>query len=164
MSNFVFNGMRVFARKFLIGASVVLVMSMGSGFTQPAHAGAYAIAKKYMGLHEAKHNGKLRKYLGINPRKTPWCGAFVGTVMKRAGKDRPSGYMRAASWKTSGKAVSLKNARKGDVVVVRTKRGHHVGFYSSRKNGKVQLLGGNQSNRVQISNYSVKSVQAVRRH
>lgn len=128
-----------------------------------AHAGTYAIAKKYMGLHEAKHNGKLRKYLGVNPRKTPWCGAFVGTVVKRAGKDVPQGHLRAASWKRVGKPVSLKKARKGDIVVVRTKYGNHVGFYSSRKNGRVQLLGGNQSNRVQISNYRIGSIQAIRR-
>lgn len=156
--------MRDFARKFLIGASLILGASLMSAYFQLAQAGPYSIAKKYMGLHEAKHNGKLRKYLGVNPRKTPWCGAFVGTVMKRAGKERPSGYMRAANWKKSGKGVSLKNAKPGDVVVVRTKHGHHVGFYAGRKDGKVQLLGGNQSNRVKISNYRVGSVQAVRRH
>lgn len=130
---------------------------------ETSHAGTYAIAKKYMGLHEAKHTGKLSKYLGINPRRTPWCGAFVGTVVKRAGKPVPSGYMKAATWKKVGKAVPLNRAVAGDIVVVRTKYGNHVGFYSSQKNGRVQLLGGNQSNRVQISNYKISSIQAIRR-
>lgn len=130
---------------------------------ETSYAGTYAIAKKYMGLHEAKHTGKLSKYLGINPRRTPWCGAFVGTVVKRAGKPVPAGYMKAATWKKVGKAVPLKKAKAGDIVVVRTKYGNHVGFYSSQKNGRVQLLGGNQSNRVQISNYKISSIQAIRR-
>jgi len=132
--------------------------------TSEAHAGTYSIAKRYMGLHEKKHTGKLSKYLGVNPRRTPWCGAFVGTVVKRAGKSLPSGHLRAANWKRVGKGVTLKNARKGDIVVVRTKYGNHVGFYAGQKNGRVQLLGGNQSNSVKISNYRIGSVQAVRRH
>ncbi len=129
-----------------------------------AEAGTYNIAKRYMGLHENKHTGKLKKYMGVNPRRTPWCGAFVAVVSKRAGKSVPGGHLRAANWKRVGKAVSLKNARKGDIVVIRTKRGHHVGFYAGRKNGRVQVLGGNQSNMVKISNFRASSVQTVRRY
>lgn len=129
-----------------------------------AEAGVYSLAKRYVGLHENKHAGKLKKTIGVNPRKTPWCGAFVGTIVKKAGKSVPAGYMRAVSWKKVGRAVSLKHARKGDIVVVRTKYGNHVGFYSGQSGGKVQLLGGNQSNQVKVSNYRVGSVQAVRRH
>jgi len=91
-----------------------------------AEAGTYSIAKRYLGLHERKHTSKLRKYIGVNPRRTPWCGAFMATVSKRAGKAVPSGHLRAANWKRVGKGISLKNARKGDIVVIRTKRGHHV--------------------------------------
>lgn len=133
-------------------------------FNTDADAATYGIAKRYLGLHENKHTGKLRKYIGVNPRKTPWCGAFVATVSKRAGKRVPSGHLRAANWKRVGKAVSLKNARKGDLVIIRTKRGHHVGFYAGRSNGRVQVLGGNQSNMVKISNFRVGSVQSVRRY
>lgn len=133
-------------------------------FNTDADAATYGIAKRYLGLHENKHTGKLRKYIGVNPRKTPWCGAFVATVSKRAGKRVPSGHLRAANWKRVGKAVSLKNARKGDLVIIRTKRGYHVGFYAGRSNGRVQVLGGNQSNMVKISNFRVGSVQSVRRY
>ena len=147
-------------------ALLCLILALTSGFvpiTTSANAGTFAIAKKYMGLHENKHTGKLRKAIGVNPRRTPWCGAFAGTVAKRAGKKAPGGHLKAASWKRAGKAVSLKNAKKGDVVVVRTKRGHHVGFYAGRTKGRVQLLGGNQSNMVRISNYRTGSVVSVRR-
>ncbi|MGI9350070.1 MAG: TIGR02594 family protein [Rhizobiaceae bacterium] len=164
MSNFVGYGMREFARNLVIGAFVIGISGIQAGQMTSAEAGVYSIAKRYVGLHESKHNKKLARTVGVNPRRTPWCGAFVGAVVKKAGKSVPNGYMRAASWKKVGKAVSLKKARKGDIVVVRTKYGNHVGFYAGQKNGRVQLLGGNQSNRVQISGYRIRSVQAVRRH
>lgn len=146
----------------LISFAVLTVSQVA--VVQEANAGTYNIAKRYVGLHERKHTSKLKRYIGVNPRRTPWCGAFVATVSKRAGKKVPSGHLRAASWKRVGKGVSLKNARKGDLVIVRTKRGHHVGFYAGRKNGRVQVLGGNQSNMVKISNFRAGSVQSVRRY
>lgn len=164
MNKNVLKGVHLFARHataYALFSAAILVAPIS---IDEANAGTYSIAKRYVGLHEKKHTGKLSKYLGVNPRRTPWCGAFVGTVVKRAGKDLPSGYLRAASWKRVGKGVSLKKARKGDIVVVRTKYGNHVGFYAGRKNGRVQLLGGNQSNSVRISNYRIGSVQAIRRH
>lgn len=154
------------AQRSLLALSMAFGLFLGSSvvFDTNAEAGTYSIAKRYMGLHERKHTGKLRKYIGVNPRSTPWCGAFVATVSKRAGKRVPKGHLRAANWKQVGKAVSLKNARKGDLVIIRTKRGHHVGFYAGRKNGRVQVLGGNQSNMVKVSNFRAGSVQSVRRY
>lgn len=154
------------AQRSLLTLGLAFGLFAGASFTlgTSAEAGTYTIAKRYMGLHERKHTGKLRKYIGVNPRSTPWCGAFVATVSKRAGKRVPGGHLRAANWKRVGKGVSLKNARKGDLVIIRTKRGHHVGFYAGRKNGRVQVLGGNQSNMVKISNFRAGSVQSVRRY
>ena len=153
-------------QRLLLALSITFGLFTGTTLvtTTSAEAGTYNIAKRYMGLHERKHTGKLKKYIGVNPRRTPWCGAFVATVSKRAGKKVPSGHLRAASWKRVGKGVSLKKARKGDLVIIRTKRGHHVGFYAGRKNGRVQVLGGNQSNMVKVSNFRTGSVQSVRRY
>jgi len=154
------------AQHSLLALTISFGLFAGSSIaiTHTAEAGTYSIAKRYVGLHERKHTSKLKKYIGVNPRSTPWCGAFMATVSKRAGKAVPSGHLRAANWKRVGKGVSLKNARKGDVVVIRTKRGHHVGFYAGRKNGRVQVLGGNQSNMVKVSNFRVGSVASVRRY
>lgn len=150
--------------KILIGLGVISSVFVANlGANNMAFAGVYSIARGYVGLHEKKHTSRLKKSIGVNPRRTPWCGAFVGSVAKRAGKRVPSGHLRALNWRGVGRAVTLKNARKGDVVVVRTKYGHHVGFYSSVKNGRVQLLGGNQSNQVKISNYRIRSIVSIRR-
>jgi uncharacterized protein (TIGR02594 family) len=161
--DFVGRGMQFRMRKFMIAITVLTVSAIGPFSLTNAEAGVYRIAKSYIGLHEKKHTKRLSKSLGINPRRTPWCGAFVGTVVKRAGKKVPNGYMRAASWKGVGKSVKLKHAKAGDVVVVRTKHGHHVGIYHGQKKGRVLLLGGNQSNQVKVSGYRIGSIQAIRR-
>lgn len=152
--------------KLLVLAVIVFVASLifYAHNSKAQAAGTYSIAKRYIGLHENKHTGKLKRYLGVNPRRTPWCGAFVEIVSKRAGKKIASQPLRSISWKRVGKAVSLKNARKGDIIVIRTKRGHHVGFYAGRKNGRVTVLGGNQSNMVKYSNFRASSVESIRRY
>lgn len=155
--------MRRFVRKFFNLTVAAVILTAATLSTSQAVAGPYSIARKYVGLHEKTHTKQLAGTLGVNPRRTPWCGAFVGAVMKRAGKSVPNGYMKAASWTRVGKAVSLKQAKKGDVVVVRTKYGHHVGLYAGQKGGRVLLLGGNQSNRVQVSGYKYGNIRSIRR-
>lgn len=130
-----------------------------------ADAGTYSTAKKYIGLHENKHRSRLKKILGVNPAVTPWCGAFVKIVHRRSGKAVPKGPLRSINWLTRGKKVTLKRARKGDIVVIRTSYGHHVGIFAGfAGNGRIKLLGGNQSNRVKFSNFKIRSVIGVRRY
>jgi len=119
--------------------------------------------KKFDGLHERNNNSTLRKMLGVNPARTPWCGYAVGYIVKKTGGTPPKGYPRALSWKNFGKKVTLKTVRKGDVVVVRTKRGHHVTIFSRISGNKICGFGGNQSNRIKESCYSIKSIVAIRR-
>ena len=128
-----------------------------------AKTGIYSSAVKYTGLHERKHTRAIKGIVGVNPRSTPWCGFFVAAMVRKNGIKPVKGYGRAAAWRSFGKGVSLKNARKGDVVVIRTRRGNHVGIYKGRTKNKVLLIGGNQSNQVKVSAYSVRSIRAIRR-
>lgn len=159
------NSGRAVAWRFNKNIVVALVAGLVAVLATPetSKAGAYSIAKAHIGLHERKHPAKIRKIVGVNPQRTPWCGAFVGAVVKRDGKNPPPGYMKAASWRGWGKPVKLKQARKGDVVVIRTKRGYHVGFYAGAEKGRVKLIGGNQSNQVKVTAYRASSVRAIRR-
>jgi len=59
--------------------------------------------------------------------------------------------------------VRVSNPQEGDVVIVRTSRGYHVGFFVAFKGNKVLVLGGNQSNSVKVTAYSKGSVVAYRR-
>ncbi len=116
MSIFVFGGMRAGMRSFAM--VVVCFIHVASPFSiTDAQAGdAYSIAKRYAGLHEAKHTRKLTKAVGVNPRRTPWCGAFVGAVVKRAGKP-------GAEWIYAGgnqsNQVKISGYRAGSIRSVR---------------------------------------------
>lgn len=118
-------------------------------------------AQQYSNLSEHRNNRQLRKILGVNPARTPWCGYFAAAVVRKAGYKLPSNPGLAKSWTRFGKKVS--KPLPGDVVVIRTRRGHHVGFYSHSKGGKIYLKGGNQSNSVKSSAYSLRNVVAYRR-
>jgi len=102
--------------------------------------------------------------VGINPSTTPWCGAATAYAVRKAGGKPVAGHNKAVNWKKFGRGVSLASARKGDVVVLRFKRGYHVGIYSKKvKGGRVEICGGNMSNRFKCSAYRTKWVKAVRR-
>jgi len=121
------------------------------------------IAKRYIGLHEVKHRKKLQNIMGINPRRVPWCGGFVAIVMKRSGKTPPRHYLAAKSYAGWGRRVNERNAKKGDIAVIRNRRGHHVGIVVGKyKNGLI-LVSGNSSNRVKTGKYSYGSIISVRR-
>lgn len=118
-------------------------------------------AQQYSGLSERGNNKQLRRILGVNPARTPWCGKFVTAVVTEAGHKIPHASGLARSWMKYGKRVTVP--RPGDIVVIRTKRGYHVGIFSHMKDGKVFLLGGNQSNRVKVSGYALSRIVAMRR-
>lgn len=123
-----------------------------------------AYIEKVQGLHEVKNRKTIQAMVGVNPRRVPWCGAAIAYSVRKDGGKPPRDYLRAASWKRFGKAVSPRAARPGDVVVIRTRRGHHVTLFGGwRSGGKFRGCGGNQSNRFKCSTYRVRSIVAVRR-
>jgi len=82
---------------------------------------------------------------------TAWCAVFVSAMLERSGlKSRKTAWARAyGSW---GK--KLRKPKKGCVAVfTRGKTYGHVGFYVGERDGKVLVLGGNQSNEVNVSAY-----------
>nr|WP_246723556.1 TIGR02594 family protein [Rhizobium sp. ARZ01] len=105
-------------------------------------------------------------FLGVNARRTSWCGAFLAYVAKRSSRQPPANPNMAVSWKNFGRPVLTRFARPGDVVVMRTgKQRFHVSLFHhfDTKRQYVYLFGGNQSDRVQLSRYKVSSIVAVRR-
>ncbi|MFK0383244.1 MULTISPECIES: TIGR02594 family protein [Rhizobium/Agrobacterium group] len=128
-----------------------------------ASAGMLNQAERYSGLHETKNNKSLKNILGANPRVTPWCGLFLHAVASKAGRQSPKSYGFAKSWTSFGYAVPVGQAKPGDVVVVRNGRGYHAGILKSMSGKTAKILGGNQSGRVQVSNFSRKSIVSVRR-
>jgi uncharacterized protein (TIGR02594 family) len=130
------------------------------------------IAKGQLGISEAKAKDQdnIRNYHNTTSAKgagsgTPWCSSFVNAVMEKAGY-KGTDSAAAASWKTWGKHVDLKNAREGDIVVFDKDKNNgfanHVGFIKSidLKSGKIEVIGGNQGpdgqGKVSVSTYYIK--------
>lgn len=154
-------------RVFLAALVALFVFGPSSHYSSYAASSSPARLKaieRYVGLHEVKNRKRIQSIIGVNPRRTPWCGAAVAMAVKTAGGTPPKGHLKASRWMKFGSGVSLSKARKGDVVVFRFKRGYHVAIYKRRlKNGRVEACGGNMSNRFKCSAYRANSVRAVRR-
>jgi uncharacterized protein (TIGR02594 family) len=96
----------------------------------------------------------------------PWCGIFVGTVLKKAGVRTDSRIASVAAIETMarnregsfrGFQGGGKGARRGDLLI--TRKGQHVAFIEKvDKDGTIHTIGGNESGRVQRSSYRPGSV------
>jgi len=133
----------------------------------------YREAKKWIGLREfpgAKHNPTIigwarrlgAKVLGINVTddETPWCGLFTAHCMDASGITPPKIAVRASAWGTWGR--ELNGPRLGCVLVFTRQGGGHVGFYVGEDNSAYHVLGGNQSNSVNIMRINKDRLTSMR--
>ena len=116
-----------------------------------------ALAQDYEGLGERKDRSVLKATLGVDPVSTPWCAAFINTLLEKQGR-RGSGELTAASFLRWGKKTI--RPQPGDIVVMRN---HVTIFLGFSDDGKyVSTIGGNQNNMVQIQEYPLKRVLSFR--
>ena len=135
-----------------------------------------AVAEAELGIHEdslpGQHNQRIIEYhktttLKATTDETPWCSAFVNWVMTKAGY-RGTNSALARSWLDWGKA--LQTPQVGAITVIKRKgatsdsatgsaTGFHVAFYVSSTPTHIRLLGGNQSDQVKYSNFSLQSYE-----
>lgn len=93
----------------------------------------------------------------------PWCAAFVGAMLERAGV-KPSGSLAARSYLAWGRKID--HPVPGCVVVF--SRGHsrwegHVAFFVRDLAGnRIEVLGGNQSDRVSLEAFPKSRVLGYR--
>jgi len=117
----------------------------------------FDIARGELGVQELAGQGsnpRVVEYLrsttledgAASTDETPWCSAFANWCVERAGH-AGSDSAWARSWLTWGKSTRTPSA--GCIVVLkRLVDSGHVGFFVSRNDTHVRLIGGNQSNRV----------------
>ena len=127
------------------------------------------LARQFIGLHEVKgreHNPEILKMWkdikrgGIKDDETPWCAAFVGAMLERAGiqSSRFEGARSYASW-----GEKLAEPTDGCVVVFSRDGGGHVGFIVGQDSGgNLLVLGGNQSDAVNVKAFPRSRVTAYR--
>ena len=118
-------------------------------------------AMKELGTKEIRglrHNPRVLHYMAVSNAswvktdEVPWCGGFVGFVMKSNGYKIPKVAVRAKSWRKFG--VNSFGAKYGSVAIKSRKGGGHVCIVVGRAaNGKIQCIGGNQNNKVSIAEY-----------
>ena len=79
----------------------------------------------------------------------PWCGTFVGAVLKECGLPVAKHWYRAKDWLNWGNILSEPIL--GCIVVYERVGGGHVGFVVGKDaKGRIVTLGGNQGNKVSI--------------
>jgi uncharacterized protein (TIGR02594 family) len=90
----------------------------------------------------------------------PWCSSFVNWCMEQAGY-KGTKSARALSWKNWGVAAEsfIPN---GSLVVMKRKGGGHVGFKVGEDQFYVYVLGGNQSDSVNVAKFAHSQVLGYR--
>jgi len=97
---------------------------------------------------------------------TPWCSVFLNWAAAQAGLER-SQDGRASSWQTVGKIT--EHPEPGDIGLfaptAEQDRITHVGIYVgySQDQKRIYLLGGNQSDQVNISGFRAETLVEFRR-
>lgn len=133
------------------------------------------VAKTKLGLQEVKDRKALidffkTNHIDLDPSTTPWCAAFVNSCERTAGKPG-NGKLNARSFLTYGTEVPKNQIQHGDILVFArgssTWQGHVTYFdaWDHDKQGNVimRVLGGNQSDSVCYSWYSLGKAIGIRR-
>lgn len=114
-----------------------------------------------------QHNPRILEYHattgGFGDDETAWCSSFVEWCLRQNGQ-RGTGSAAARSWMNYG--VQTTHPKRGDIVVfwrvARNSWQGHVAFYSHETATHIHVLGGNQSNSVNIQAYSKNQLLGYR--
>ena len=143
---------------------------------------AYDIAQRFVGIKEVvgtSSNSQILAMLHLDqkwPRgdEVPWCSAFMNYVAWLLRLPR-SKNLRARSWLTVGRPIPIDEAEAGfDVVVLKQEAANqpgpdvieapgHVGLFAGRQGNSVLVLGGNQSDMVNVKRFRSSRVLGIRR-
>ena len=137
-----------------------------------AHSNPALTASQYINYSENTHRSELAAYIGVDPKRTEWCAAFVNAVLTESGipnnilHEYPYAARSFLEW-----GVAVKEPTPGDLIIF--PRGNiswqgHVGFYLSttiiNNTEYYYILGGNQSNKVSINLYQATRALGIRRY
>lgn len=153
-----------------------LLKALPPAGSAPAASTPYSLARTHLGVKEipgSKHNSLIVRWgrmlaTWYADDETAWCSAFVNAMAREAGYEQ-SGKLNARSWLDVGVEVPIAKAKPGDVVIFwRVSKDSwegHVAFLVSYNaaSGTVRVLGGNQSNEVNVATYSTSMLLGVRR-
>ncbi len=90
----------------------------------------------------------------------PWCGLFVGWALASRGLDTPGNLLGARAYEKWGRA--LDRGAPGAILVFSRAGGGHVGFYVGEDRDCFHVLGGNQSDQVNVKRIARHRLTAIR--
>lgn len=91
--------------------------------------------------------------------ETPWCGLFVGWCLGESERYVIKEWYRASAWDNPAFMTKLSKPCYGCIVTFTRNGGGHVGFVVGEdKQGNLMVLGGNQSNAVNIMPFNKSRV------
>lgn len=94
----------------------------------------------------------------FNEDEIPWCAAFVGACLYESNYGH-NGSAWAAHYGIWDGADEVDEPKYGDIVVMTRNGGGHVGFFvRDNEDGTIRVLGGNQGDEVNYSNFSKRVV------
>ena len=127
------------------------------------------VARKYLGTTEVTgraHNPTISRWLRElkawwTDDEAPWCGVFVAAVLRESGFSVPQHWYRARAYLDFGQKESI--ASLGSIVVFERGGAGHVGFAVGHdERGRLMVLGGNQSNAVNVQPFEMSRVLGYR--
>ena len=137
-----------------------------------------AKAEMAAGVTEATQPDRIKSYFAatdfgpVGAAIPHWCGAFVAFCLKQSGNGDSivKGAALAANWKGFGQAVSpgADKIPVGAVIVLTpspgTNTSGHVAFFTESvpATKQIKLLGGNQSDAVNVTAFSTSRLAAIR--
>lgn len=89
----------------------------------------------------------------------PWCGLFIAHVFSACGMKTSKQPLAALDWLNWGVPCS---PQPGALLIFKRKGGGHVGFYVSETSNAYNVLGGNQSDAVNIKPIAKDRLAGVR--
>jgi uncharacterized protein (TIGR02594 family) len=137
----------------------------------PYHLGVRMMAAGVKEIPGTKTNALIAAMnwlaLGKSNEDDPWCGSFLKFTHYLLGYETPPNPAGARNWLRAGTTVKIEDAKPGDVVILwrespQSWKGH-VGFFHAWGPGTVRLLGGNQSDGVNVASFARNRILGVRR-
>ena len=140
------------------------------GIENPQVRASLESAASTLGMNQRDQRVALQEYMAnggqnLDPAVTAWCAGWVNAALKQGGLEG-TGKLTARSFMDWGEAADEPQI--GDLAVF--SRGDpngwqgHVGFYKGKdEHGNIRVLGGNQSNSVNVSSYSPDRLLGYRR-
>lgn len=98
----------------------------------------------------AKELGGKRLGIAYTADSVAWCGLFVGWAMVKANLEPPAVCVRAKAWVAWGAKLRAERLSPGAIMVFDRSGGGHVAFYIGEDATHYHVLGGNQSDAVNV--------------